>query len=83
MSADVSLYQRSHAAMEAHAVAIREGATAWDRKQPQLFAFWQDIARACVAEFEECDAAIRAGVEAYLGFSDLQTGNADLYPLEA
>ncbi|GEM_PF-6407848 len=83
MPTEISLYQRAHAATQAHAVAIREGAAAWDHKQPQLAAFWQEIARACVAEFEECDAAIRAGVEAYLGFSGLQTGNSDLYQLEA
>ena len=83
MSAEASLHERSLAAMKAHAIAIREGSSAWARNEPQLYAFWQDIARACVSEFEECDAAISAGVEAYLGFSGLQTGNSDLFPLEA
>jgi len=83
MAAEISLQQRSQSVVAAHAIAIREAASATARREPQLYAFWQEIARACVAEFEECDAAIRAGVEAYLGFSGLQTGNSDIHALEA
>jgi len=83
MAAEVSLYQRSRAAVGAHAIASREIALAIDARDASQFEFWQRIACACIAEHEECDAAIRAGVEAYLGFSGLQTGNSDLHQLEA
>jgi len=83
MDRDATLQERCRVAVDAHAMAIRESKVAALRGEHQLLAFWNEIARACVAEFEECDAALRAGVEAFLGFAGLQTGNSDLYQLEA
>lgn len=83
MAREVTIRDRVRVAFDCHTRAYENRETCRKQGDWVMTAFWNAIAQCCLAEIEECSAALTAGLEAIAPIPGLLSGNADIHPQES